>query len=188
MRRALLPLAAVLLVASACAEPPDKELHQAQGAIDAARAAGAEEYAAAELTAAQTSLSQAKEAVNQRDYRLALSHALDAGRSALSAAREAADQKALVRSESERAIAGLAAAVSEAEARVKTLHAARTAAAALATAETTLTDVSRVLQEARTALAAEKYLEARDALKGQLDRMAGLKADLDAATAPRRRR
>jgi len=188
MRRALLPLAVVLLVASACGDPPDKELHQAQGAIDAARAAGAEEYAAAELTAAQTALGLAKEAVSQRDYRLALSHALDAGRSAQSAAREAADQKALVRSEAERAITDLTAAVNEAEARIKTLRAVRTAAAAVAAAEATLAEVKRALQEARTALAAQKYLEARDALKGQLDRMTALKADLDAATAPRRRR
>ena len=188
MRRALLPLAVVLLVASACTDPPDKELHQAQGAIDAARAAGAEEYAPAELTAAQTSLAQAKEAVGQRDYRLALSHALDAGRSAQDAAREAADQKALVRSEAERAIADVTAAVNEVAARVKTLRGARTASATVATAETTLADVNRVLQEARTALTAEKYLEARSALKGQLERMTGLKAELDAAAGPRRRR
>ena len=178
----------VLLVASACGDPPDKELHQAQGAIDAARAAGAEEYAAAELTAAQTSLGLAKEAVSQRDYRLALSHALDAGRSAQSAAREAADQKALVRSEAERGIADLTAAVSEAGARVKTLRAARSAAAALATAETTVTDVSRVLQEARTALAGGKYVAARDLMRGQLERISAAITDLDNAATPRRRR
>ena len=40
----LLPL---LLLATACSEPPHKELDRAQGAIDAARAAGAEQYAAA---------------------------------------------------------------------------------------------------------------------------------------------
>jgi hypothetical protein len=188
MRRPLVPLALILLAVAACGNPPDKELHQAQGAIDAARAAGAAEYAAAEFTAAQTSLNLANEAVRQRDYRLALSHALDAGRSAQSAAREAADQKALVRSEAERAIADLASAVSETEGRLKALRTARSAAAAVKAAEDTLADVSRVLQEARTAVSGEKYLEARDVLKGQVDRMARLKAALDTAAGPRRRR
>src|SRR6476646_8902770 len=65
---------ALLAIASlvACGEPPDKEMHQAQGAIDAARAAGAETYAPAELKAAVDALTRAQDAVAQRDYRLAL--------------------------------------------------------------------------------------------------------------------
>jgi hypothetical protein len=187
MRRLIVP-AALFGLAVACAEPPDKELNQAQGAIDAARAAGAAEYAAAELTAAQASLDQATQAVRQRDYRLALSHALDASRSAQSAAREAADQKALVRSEAERAIADLTELVQEAEGRLKSLRGPRAPAAAVASADTTLSDVNRLLQEARTAVSGEKYLEAREALQGQFERMADLKASLDAAATPRRRR
>ena len=67
----------VVLVAISCAEPPHKEMDQAQGAIDAARAAGAEQYAAAEFTAATKALAQSNEAVTARDYRLALNYALD---------------------------------------------------------------------------------------------------------------
>ena len=65
------------LAAGGCGEPPSKEMHQAQGAIDAARAAGAERYAADTLAAAVKALAQADLAANQRDYRLALNHALD---------------------------------------------------------------------------------------------------------------
>jgi len=36
-----------VLVVTACGEPPNKEMDQAQGAIDAARAAGADRYATA---------------------------------------------------------------------------------------------------------------------------------------------
>ena len=68
-------LPALLIVA--CGEPPNKELHQAQGAIDAARAAGAAVYAPEELKGAVDALTHAQEAVGQRDYRLALNHALD---------------------------------------------------------------------------------------------------------------
>jgi len=52
-------------------------MDQAQGALDAARAAGAERYATAEYQAAATALKNAQDAVAQRDYRLALNHALD---------------------------------------------------------------------------------------------------------------
>ena len=51
-------LALVILILSAsCAEPPSKEMNQAQGAIEAARAAGADRFAATELAAAVDALS-----------------------------------------------------------------------------------------------------------------------------------
>ena len=68
-------LALVLL--TACGTPPHKEIDQAQGAIDAARAAGADRLATEEFNAATTSLKLANDAVDQRDYRLALNHALE---------------------------------------------------------------------------------------------------------------
>ncbi len=163
-------------------------MHQAQGAIDAARAAGADEYAPAELKAARTSLSQAQDAVDQRDYRLALSRALDARESAQQAARGAADQKARARGEAERALAETAAALAQAETRVKSLQNVRAAAKALATAEQTLGEVTQVLQEARAALAGGRYVASRDALKGQFERISAVLTDLDAAVTPRRRR
>src|SRR5688500_3123501 len=71
MRR-LSGLLCALLFCSACSEPPQKELAMAQGAIDAARAAGAEQYAREPLAAAAASLQSAHDAVVQRDYVLAL--------------------------------------------------------------------------------------------------------------------
>src|SRR6185436_789496 len=67
----------VAALAAGCEEPPDKEIGEAQGAIAAARAAGAERYAVTEFTAATTELTQANEAVAARDFRLALNHALE---------------------------------------------------------------------------------------------------------------
>src|SRR4029453_5138209 len=64
-------LACLLVVlATACTSPPNKEMDQAQGAIDAARAAGADRYATTEFTAATTALKNATDAVSQGDYRL----------------------------------------------------------------------------------------------------------------------
>src|SRR5690606_1094530 len=99
----ILMLAGVL----GCAEPPRKEMDQAQGAIDAARAAGADVYATDELSQAVSALTRADEAVAQRDYRQALSHAIDARERAQTAARDAANRKAEARSEADRAVQSL---------------------------------------------------------------------------------
>ena len=78
---------------AACGDPPDKEMQQAQGAIDAARAAGADQYARDEFTAAEDALKRAHEAVDQRDYRQALNNALDARERAQTAAKEAVNKQ-----------------------------------------------------------------------------------------------
>src|SRR4029453_19109474 len=70
--RRLALMTAILSVS--CAEPPNKEMNQAQGAIDAARAAGADKFAAAEFAAAQDALKRSEEAVAARDYRQGLTH------------------------------------------------------------------------------------------------------------------
>src|ERR671918_1012146 len=90
MRRAVVAFCAFLL-STGCSEPPQKEIDRAQGAIDAARAAGAEQYAPEPFSAATTAMQQTHEAVQQRDYRLALSRATDANERALEAARQAAN-------------------------------------------------------------------------------------------------
>src|SRR6187397_2700517 len=111
-------LAIVSLVA--CGEPPDKEMHQAQGAIDAARAVGAETYAPDEFKAAVDALTRAQDAVAQRDYRLALNNALDSREQAQNAAKMAADGKAAARTEADRAINAAQAEINAVEAKVKT--------------------------------------------------------------------
>jgi len=103
-------LCAVLILGSTlasttagCAAPPQKELDQAQAAIEVAIAAGAERFASADLTAARTAMRQAAEAVTQRDYKLALGHALDGRERAQAATQAATETHARLRDESERA-------------------------------------------------------------------------------------
>src|SRR5438034_1116223 len=98
LRRALSALALLASLSSAaCGAPPDKELQQAQSAIEAARAAGADRFAVEEFLAAQNALARANEAVAQRDYRLALNHALDARERAQTATRDASGRVAAAR-------------------------------------------------------------------------------------------
>src|SRR5215213_417494 len=80
-----------LLLLTACGTPPHKEMEQAQSAIDAARAAGADRYAAEEFAAATAALVLATNAANERDNRLALNHALESREHAQNAARIAAE-------------------------------------------------------------------------------------------------
>jgi hypothetical protein len=84
----------VLLLTSACAEPPTKERHQAETALADARKAGAETYAPEDLQAAEAALQKYDGAVAQRDYRQALSFAQDARDQAYAAAKRATTEKA----------------------------------------------------------------------------------------------
>ncbi len=185
--RATVVLTAALALAS-CAEPPDKELHEAQGAIDAAEAAGAGEYAPAELDQARTALTDARGAARQRDYRLALAHALDASQAAQEAARKAADEQARARSEAERALADLTVAVARTEEGLNALRGTRGAAATLARGEAALSASRLALQDAGTALADRQYRAARDQLTRALEQISAVSRELDTRPASRRRR
>jgi hypothetical protein len=185
-----LPLAAALLLA-ACAEPPTAEMDRAQGAIDAARAAGAEQYAASEYTAATGALTSAHEAVAAGDYRLALNHALESRDLALNAARQTADTKARMRAEVERAVTDVTALVADGEARVTAARRAGTARRLLAPPTDAIGAARAALQKAGTAVAAGDYIAAHAALDGVKEATEKSLATLDASRrspSPRRPR
>lgn len=180
------------LVVSSCAEPPHKEMDQAQGAIDAARAAGAERYAASEYSAATTALNNANDAVTARDYRLALNHALESREHAQNAAREAANTKAQVRADVERTMADIAALLARANTRLAAARRGRRVPArALRQPEEDIAAANADVQKAGEAIKADDYLTARSVLEGVKPRIEKALATLDAALAPpssRRRR
>jgi hypothetical protein len=185
----LLPAVLATLL-SACANPPDKEMNQARGAIAAARAAGAEQYAADEYQAAVAALDRASQAVEQRDYRQALSAALDSQERAQNAAKEAANQKAIVRSEAERNLAEAYAMVGKAHERLKAAAAARPRRHSFAAARASITAAERAVQEARAALGRGDYLAARKTIAGVAESLRSAIRQIDetiAAPAPRRR-
>lgn len=171
MRFAMLALVAAGAVSAGCANPPDKEMQQAQGAIDAARASGAEQYASDDYRAAVTALKQSQDAVDQRDYRLALDRALDSRDRAQGAARTAADQKAVVRSDAEQMLRDVETAIAQARERFKAAENARASASTLADARQAIDAAEKALQEARAALGRLEYLEARKATADVADRL-----------------
>lgn len=191
MTRWLLPacLAAALFTAG-CDEPPNKEMDQAQGAIDAARAAGADQYASTEYKAAVDALAQSRQAVTTRDYRLALNNALDSFQRAQNAAREAADTKARLRGEAERTMAEIAVLLAEASMHVDTAEVRRLPRNALRAARAQLTHANEEVQKAGAAMKSGDYpgvVKLLDGVKPQIEKLI---ADLEARTAsqtPRRR-
>jgi len=183
-RFSLAIVAAASLVVGACGAPPDKEMQQAQGAIDAARAASADQYAHEEFAAAQDALKHAHEAVDERDYRLALNHALDSLERAQNAAREAADHKATARSDADRAIADATAALNGIRAKLKAAETAHVPAKTLAEARRVLADGDERLQKARAAFDRGDYLGAAGSVAGETPRLLAIARDLDAATVP----
>ena len=151
---------------TACSAPPQKEIDRAQEAIETARAAGADQYAPEAYTAATAALQQSHDAVEQRDYRLALSLAVDANGRAQEAARAAAENKAKVRSATEAAVNASNTLLMQLEARVKAAETAKVPARDLAPARTAIKDAETDLQKARTLLAAESYSAAQEAVAG----------------------
>jgi HAMP domain-containing protein len=184
-------LACLLVVlATACTSPPNKEMDQAQGAIDAARAAGADRYAPAEFTAATTALKSATDAVEQGDYRLALNHAIDSREQAQNAARVAADTRAKVRGEVERSIAEVNALIMQVNAWIASPASARTPRTRR-TAQQVVSTSSTEVQKAGSAMQAEDYAGAQKLLtatKERLQKVLPAAPNVAAAQSPRRRK
>ena len=190
-RRVLLSLAVVAAMASAaCGDPPEKELQQAQGAIDTARAAGADQYAREEFTAAEEALKRAHDAVAQRDYRQALNSALDARERAQTATKESVNQKATARAEAERALAAAEAALNDARAKLKAAETARASAKTLAATRQAVSAEESAVQKARTAFQTGDYLASIDLASQASTRLHGAARDLalPTPTTGRRRR
>jgi len=179
-----------VLLASGCAAPPSKEMDQAQGAIDAARAAGADRYATTEYSAATDALKKANDAVLVRDYRLALNHALESREQAQNAARLGAETQAKVRADFERSMGQINALMATARARLSEARAARVASRLLTKPSADLASAEAALQKSSEAVAAGDYLAANEALVGVRDVLAATIGAIDAAAStrqPRRR-
>jgi hypothetical protein len=176
-------------IAGACSgDPPDKEMQQAQIAIDAARAAGADRYATGEFSAAQEALSHAHDAVNERDYRLALNYALDSRERAQNAVKEATERKAAARQEADQAISGALTALNSARNRLKTAEVSKVPARALAGPRNGINAAEKRVQEARAAMEKGEYTGATSTASNAAADLTRYAHDLDALMPPAARR
>ena len=160
-------------------------MNQAQGAIETARAAGADKFAAGEFTAAVDALKRSEEAVAAGDYRLALNHAIDSRERAANAAKMAVEGRADARGHAERAIAEAATLLTQAQTQLKNPDVARLNARVLREPRGAVAGAEKMLQEARAALKAEDYAGVTKALNGAAAELQAALAEIDAATSPR---
>jgi hypothetical protein len=179
-------LATVLL--AACGDPPNREMDQAQGAIDAARAAGAEQYAAQELAAAVTALGQARDAVAQGDYRSALTYALDSREGAQNAAKQASDEHAAIGSQTERALTEIGALLDRGDQRLAVAEAQKVPRRTITKVRSALTDVRVTLQKASAAAERGDYQTALRELNGVSQQTTAAIDEIDKAIAARQPR
>ena len=187
LARAVVPLVVLFMVVFTVgcgAEPPNKEMNQAHGAIDAARAAGADRVAAAEFAAAVDALKKSEDAVAAGDYRLALNHALDSREQAQNASKLAVEGRANSRGEAERAIAEAATLLARAETQLKDSDLAKVPAARLKSARATVERSRQSLQEARSALAGADYVRVKTALGAISSELQAALNQIDAAASP----
>jgi hypothetical protein len=191
-RRVPLALAAALLCACSflvgCAAPPTREMDQAQGSIDAARAAGADRYATEQYDAAVKALHNAQDAVGQRDYRLALNYALDSRDRAQLAAREAASQQAVLRSAAERRLGQVTATLDQAEQRLKAAESARVPRRDLAAARTAIAAAQVSLQKAGTSIQESNYIVSQEQLAESAKNLDAAIAEIETTMKARPRR
>jgi len=188
-RRLLLSFAVTAAIAgAACGDPPDKEMQQAQGAIDAARAAGADQYAREEFSAAEDALKKSHEAVEQRDYRQALNTALDARERAQAAAKESVNRKATARADAIKALADADGALHNSRARLKAAETAHVPLRSLTVGRKAIDNAENAVQEARAAFDKGDYLAAIDKARAVPAQLTAAAHDLDAATSASGRR
>lgn len=181
-------VAACLLIG--CSEPPQKEIDAAQAAIDAAKTAGAEGYAAEEYNAAVAALQKSHASVDQRDYREALNYAIDARQRATEAARQAATARAHTKVAAETLITECSARASQLDTDIRVAEGAHVPSRDLRSMRTTLADGETALQEARKSMDAGNYAEVMTSLTEVRRKLDAAVAAVDALRQrpPRRRR
>lgn len=163
-------------------------MDQAQGSIDAARAAGADRFATEQYDAAVKALQNAHSAVARRDYRLALNYALDGRDRAQRAAKEAATQQAVLRSAAERRLGEVTASLDQAEQQLKAAESARVPRRSLTAARAAITEAEAHLQKAGTSIQAGNYSMSQEQLAESAKKLQAAVAEIESATKARGRR
>ena len=174
LRRLGLVVPAVML---ACDQPPAKEIGAAEAALAQARASQAHRYAPERLKEAEAALDTARRKVEEKDYRSALSSAMEAAERSRAAAQAAAAAKMVVRSAAEVARAEVQAALDDVQAVRDEAAAAKIPQEAFAELEPLAREIEAGVATVTAHLDAQELLEAQAAaaaLKPQAARLPAL--------------
>ncbi len=102
-----------IVIMGACAKPPTQEMADAESAIAAAAQAGADEFAADELSMAQETLADAKAKMESKDYKGAKAAALEVKAKADAAVLSVESNKAAAKTEAEQRMTALLAEIAD---------------------------------------------------------------------------
>jgi hypothetical protein len=171
----------VALLTPSCSAPPEKEYQQALQALASARTADTAAYATDELAAAEAALAAYDRAVADRDYRQALSRALEAREKATLAPQAAGERKAKARLQADSLLLECNAVLSSLRTRMTATGAAKPTPAQL----TRLRQATRTKpSQIRLAEAMINQQDYKNAIAALTPILQSLRQD-EAATAPR---
>lgn len=169
-------LSGLFAVLGACARPPEQEMSAAESALAAAAQAGADEFAADQLSMAQETFADAKAKMQSQDYKGARAAALEVKAKAEAAAASVESNKAAARTESEQRMAALKAEIDEFQPRVSS--AKGSAAAPLKAGTAALQSAWAGVQSDYDTGHYNRAIDKMDEMQAKLDE---LKTALDAA-------
>jgi hypothetical protein len=173
----------------ACAAPPNREIGDAQQALKAAKATGADRYALESYTAAANAYRLANEAVLAGDYRLALNRALESREFAQTAGRLAAEGQARARDEALKTMADVSTHLSRVTAQLDAAEKARSMSiTVMRDVRQALTLINADVQKAGTAINDEDYMAAQEALNGVKLRLDTVSGEIESARKAQRAR
>jgi hypothetical protein len=161
-----LTVTVLVVTIAACAAPPNREIADAEQALKAAKATGADRYAVESYTAAADAYRLANEAVLAGDYRLALNRALESREFAQTAGRLAAEGQARARDEALKTMADVSSHLSRVTAQLDAAEKARSMSiTVMRDVRQALTLINADVQKAGAAINDEDYMAAQEALK-----------------------
>jgi hypothetical protein len=175
-------------IAACGGNPPDKEIQEAQTAVDGARGASADRYAKEDFSASTEALKNAHAAVDARDYRLALNYALESKERADTAARDATDRKTTARANADRALRNAALALVDVRGKLKSAQTAPRSLRVVNAAKSAAADGENHVQEARAAFDREDYPKVLEILAAPAARLREAIRELDGANASQSKR
>jgi hypothetical protein len=179
LKRVSLVIAALaLLLIAGCSKPPEAEMQAAQAAIDAARAAEAEQYVPAVFRMASDSLNAANAAKQEQDSKFALFRSYGKSKEmfirakalADNAASEAAAEKERVRVQVEGLITQAQAAIDSANAALAKAPKGKGNKAEIELIKNDLAGLGAQFEDAKNNFTAGKYLVARSKVEAVIQK------------------
>jgi hypothetical protein len=175
---------------AACSSPPEAGVEAAKAALDAARPQ-AQEYAAAELKAAEDAYADLEAELNAQSKKFTLFRSYDAATAKATAAQQAADNaKAAAQAGEQAAMQAAASAVQGAQtalaqtmAMLESAPRGKGSAADLAALKTDLESAGAMLAESEAMMSAKRYKEVQAKADAAMNAINGVKTQVEAAMA-----